>query len=91
LLIISSPVFTAALVISARLLWIQHESIQIDLAATYHLKKMLKKAEKVFQHLDSENSLVLSCWRYIHELSNMCDYRGKSYFLSLRSPFSNDD
>jgi hypothetical protein len=87
LLIISSPVFTAALVISARLL----ESIQIDLAATYHLKKMLKKAEKVFQHLDSENSLVLSCWRYIHELSNMCDYRGKSYFLSLRSPFLNDD
>jgi hypothetical protein len=55
------------------------------------LKKMLKKAEKVFQHLDSENSLVLSCWRYIHELSNMCDYRGKSYFLSLRSPFLNDD
>jgi hypothetical protein len=72
------PVFTAALVISARLLWSQHESIQLDWTAIYHAKTLIKKAEVVFQHLDSENGLVLSCWKYIHELSAMCEYRGKS-------------
>ena len=70
--------FTAALVISARLLWLQHESIQLDWAAIQHAKTLVKKAEVVFQHLDSENGLVLSCWKYIHELSAMCEYRGKS-------------
>lgn len=71
-------VFTAALVISARLLWLQHESVPLDWAALQHAKRLIKKAEVVFQHLDSENGLVLSCWRYIHELSAMCQYRGKS-------------
>ena len=72
------PVFTAALVICARLLYLQHESIQLDWAAIQHAKTLIKKAEVVFQHLDSENGLVLSCWKYIHELSAMCEYRGKS-------------
>ena len=73
-----SPVFTAALVMSARLLWLQHESIQLDWAAMQHAKTLIKKAEVVFQHLDSENGLVLSCWKYIHELRAMCEYRGES-------------
>ncbi|KAI5206943.1 hypothetical protein E4T38_03653 [Aureobasidium subglaciale] len=68
-------VFTASLVISARLLWAQHEGIPPDLTAINHAKKLLKKAETIFQHLDYENSLVLSCWKYIHQLSLMCNFR----------------
>ncbi|KAM0716681.1 hypothetical protein Q7P37_008126 [Cladosporium fusiforme] len=70
--------YYASLIITARLLWIQHESIQFDLAAVHHSKKLIKKAETVFQHLDSENSLVLSCWKYIRELAIMCDLRGRT-------------
>ncbi|KAI4718771.1 hypothetical protein E4T48_05016 [Aureobasidium sp. EXF-10727] len=71
-------VFTASLVVSARLLWSQHERNQIDVAAINHSKRLLKRAETIFQHLDYENSLVLSCWKYIHQLSAMCNYNGKS-------------
>ncbi|KAI1676012.1 C6 transcription factor [Pyrenophora tritici-repentis] len=74
-------VFTASLVISARFLWTQHDSLQLSLAAIEHSRKLLKKAEKVFQHLDSDNNLVLSCWKYIHELSIMCQYRSTSPYL----------
>jgi hypothetical protein len=71
-------VFTASLVISARLLWIQHEGKPVDVAALDHSKRLLKKTETIFQNLDYGNSLVLSCWKYIHQLSVMCNLRGKS-------------
>lgn len=72
-------VFTASLVISARLLWTQHDSAQSDLTAVNRSRDAIKKAEMVFQHLDSENSLVINCWKHIHDLSIMCDRRGKSH------------
>lgn len=69
-------VFTASLVISARLLWIQHEGKPLDPTALDHSKRLLKKTETIFQNLDHDNSLVLSCWKYIHQLSAMCHFRG---------------
>jgi hypothetical protein len=70
--------FTASLVISARLLWTQHGNQPVDIAAMNHAKRLLKKTETIFQHLDYENSLVLSCWKYIRQLSIMCSFRGMS-------------
>lgn len=49
----------------------------MDVAAVDHAKKLLKKTKTIFQHLDHENSLVLSCWKYIHQLSIMCSFRGE--------------
>jgi hypothetical protein len=69
--------FAASLVISARLLWTQHEGKPVDIAEVNHAKRLLKKTETIFQHLDYENSLVLSCWKYIHQLSVMCSFRGE--------------
>lgn len=78
LLIYTKTVFTASLVITARLLWAQHENESLDTEAINHARRLLKKAETVFQLLDSENSLVLSCWKYIHQLTVMCNFRGRS-------------
>lgn len=78
-----TSVFTASLVISARLLWAQHDSDSIDAEAINHCRRLLKKAETIFQHLDYENSLVLSCWKYIHQLSAMCNLRGGSHHFSV--------
>jgi hypothetical protein len=70
--------FTASLVISARLLWTQHGDQPVEIAAMNHAKRLLKKTEMIFQHLDYENRLVLGCWKYIRQLSIMCNFRGMS-------------
>ncbi|KAH7028444.1 C6 transcription factor [Macrophomina phaseolina] len=64
-------VFTAALVISGRLLWAKHGQTPTDDAAAHHSKSLLDKAETIFQKLNNYDPLVLSCSRYIRNLSDM--------------------
>ncbi|RAQ51357.1 C6 transcription factor [Aspergillus flavus] len=69
-------VFTASLVICGRLLWAQHGDTVADEAAVKDSKTLLSKAEAIFQDLDYENSLVLSCLEYIRRLARMCGGKG---------------
>lgn len=73
---IHPPVFTASLVICGRLLWAQHGETVADEAAVKDSKTLLSKAEAIFQDLDYENSLVLSCLEYIRRLARMCGVKG---------------
>ena len=63
--------FTASLVISGRLLWAKHGQSPADDAVIADMKSLLEKAETVFQKLDKHDALVLSCSRYIRNLSDM--------------------
>nr|AMB48861.1 Zn(II)2Cys6 transcription factor [Fusarium camptoceras] len=68
-------VFTASLAVSGRLLWAQHGQSVVDDVAVNYCKDLLAKAEEIFQKLDSENSLVLSCLEYIRRLARMCSMK----------------
>lgn len=48
----------------------------VDEAALKHLKSLLHKAETIFNELDHENSLVLSCLEYVRKLARMCSIKG---------------
>ncbi|KAL6154341.1 hypothetical protein ACJQWK_01557 [Exserohilum turcicum] len=64
-------VFTAALVISGRLLWAKHGQTPADEPALASSQAYLEKAEQVFSVLKIYDPLSLSCSRYIRNLSNM--------------------
>ncbi|KAL8389439.1 hypothetical protein RB595_008846 [Gaeumannomyces hyphopodioides] len=69
-------VFTASLVISSRLLWALHGQNVVDEAAVTYCETLLGKVETIFEQLDRENSLVLSCLEYTRKLSRMCRIKG---------------
>lgn len=75
-------VFTASLVISSRLLWAQYGQSVVDEAAVRYSTDLLGKAEMIFQQLDHENSLVLSCLEYIRRLARLCGIKGWSPMLT---------
>lgn len=54
----------------------------VDEVAVSQSQILLNKAETIFQKLDNENSLVLSCLDYIRRLSRMCSIK-KGWSLSL--------
>ncbi|KAF5709070.1 transcription factor [Fusarium mundagurra] len=68
-------VFTASLAVSGRLLWARHGQSTVDEVAVDHCKSLLSKAEEIFQKLDHENSLVLSCLEYIARLARICSIK----------------
>ena len=49
----------------------------VDQVAVDLCKDLLNKAEEIFQKLDFENSLVLSCLEYIRRLARMCSMKGE--------------
>jgi hypothetical protein len=77
-LTLNSIVFTAALVVSGRLLWAKHGQTPVDEIAVNHAQALLDKAETIFQALQIYDPLVLSCSRYIRNLSEMFS-QGQSF------------
>lgn len=73
-------VFTASLVVCARMLWAQHGQQQqgmADKAAVDESKVLLAKVETIFHNLDQDNNMVQSCLDYIRRLGRMCSIKGK--------------
>lgn len=57
-------------------MWAQHGENVVDEAAVKDSKLLLSKTETIFQELDHENCLVLSCLEYIRKLGRMCSIKG---------------
>ncbi|KAJ4138460.1 hypothetical protein NW768_002294 [Fusarium equiseti] len=65
-------VFTASLVILGRILWSQHAQGATDETALEICKSLIEQVVTIFQKLDHDNSLVLSCSRYISKMLEVC-------------------
>ncbi|KAH6615143.1 C6 transcription factor [Boeremia exigua] len=61
-------VFTASLIISARLLWAKHGRDDVNSSFISRSESLLVKAEHIFQKLNKHSPLVLSCSKYIRHL-----------------------
>ena len=83
-------VFTASLVIFGRIIWTQHGPGEVDETSLAICKGLLGQVQIILQKLDNDNSLVLSCSRYISNMLEVCTAQGMSniFFSSkvVRSP-----
>ncbi|KAH7399180.1 C6 transcription factor [Phaeosphaeria sp. MPI-PUGE-AT-0046c] len=85
-------VFTAALVVSGRLLWAKHGHTPPNDSAANHAQALLEKAETIFQVLRAYDPLVLSCSRYIRNLADMFSQANAPYdALSSNAPINTDN
>ncbi|KAH7325551.1 fungal-specific transcription factor domain-containing protein [Stachybotrys elegans] len=65
-------VFSASLVILGRILWTQHGHGQADETSLAICKGLLGQVQTIFQKLDHDNGLVVSCSRYLDNLLEVC-------------------
>lgn len=68
--------FTASLVVLGRILWTQHGHGAADETALTICKLLIGQVETIFQMLDHDNGLVLSCSKYIANMLEVCTAEG---------------
>ena len=81
-----TSVFTASLVILGRILWAQHAQDTINEASLSTCKALLGKVELILQKIDHDNSLILSCSRYLKNMLEVCTSQGEQFKLEIIPP-----
>lgn len=88
-----TTVFTASLVILGRILWAQNGQNGIDEAALSACKALLEQVQVILQNIDNDDSLIVSCSRYLRIMLEVCTSQGKQFELEIiiPSPRTNHD